>query len=746
MTVADLSVCLIHRDDPHLVRTIESIRPFVGEICIVSEVENTVARSLADRFAIVADHVDADGRLNHFGAMRNASFALATRPWVMWIDADDVLVGGEHLAAAIARIALLPSPRLLFKYEYATDDKGRATHVQWRERIVRNDGSHQWRRHGHEKLVSVSGRVEDVYDWDVIVKHERVEAKESGRNLALLRLDAADDYADAAFELGLECAHNRLYDEAIKHLTFSWETSGRDDERVLAALRLFECHLAIDPMGSLIDPQIWAERAHELRPTWVEPHMALGRLALLRACLSRGEEQREWMREVLAHVEGARSGETRTPLAVMPLEQSVHAFGLEQAAHETLEQWPEALACVRRLIAANGEDPTLLLSERSCLEAMGLIDHADRLDIVIVAPSFTPDPWDPVVHREKGCGGSETAVIEMAKRLAARGHRVRVFGNPTLPGLYGGVEYHTFASGDGVSCDVLVAWRLAPMLDWCDAKVRLLWVHDTVAHGMTPQLALKADAILALSEWHKTNLVEQHGLHPDHVRVTRNGIDTARFAEAAAKRHPHRAIYSSSPDRGLGILLGLWPRIRAFVPDAELEVFYGFDGWRYGLGVRDDIQHRYVIAHMEERMRALENQGVTFRGKVDQQTLAEAMLAAGVWSYPTWFSETSCISAMEAQAAGLQIVTSPIAALKETVKVGTLVEGDWLAADYQAAFVKAVVDAMRSGDASEREATSQIAREAFSWDTVTGEWETMMREMLDGAAFGALPPYLPVAA
>ena len=74
----------------------------------------------------------------------------------------------------------------------------------------------------------------------------------------------------------------------------------------------------------------------------------------------------------------------------------------------------------------------------------------------------------------------------------------------------------------------------------------------------------------------------------------------------------------------------------------------------------------------------MEQKGVVAHGRVDQQTLAREMLSAGVWILPTWFCETSCISAMEAQAAGLRIVASKLAALEETVADrGELITEDW---------------------------------------------------------------------
>ena len=52
------------------------------------------------------------------------------------------------------------------------------------------------------------------------------------------------------------------------------------------------------------------------------------------------------------------------------------------------------------------------------------------------------------------------------------------------------------------------------------------------------------------------------------------------------------------------------------------------------------------------------------------------MLISDVWFYPTAFTETYCIAALEAQAAGLLCVCTDVAALKEIVADrGVLISG-----------------------------------------------------------------------
>jgi hypothetical protein len=97
---------------------------------------------------------------------------------------------------------------------------------------------------------------------------------------------------------------------------------------------------------------------------------------------------------------------------------------------------------------------------------------------------------------------------------------------------------------------------------------------------------------------------------------------------------------------------------------------------------------------------------------------------------------------MEAQAAGLRIVTSPIAALNETVGPrGAMIHGDWLSKDYQDRFVDAVVSAMLAPEDGTRERNMEYARGNFGMDGLALEWEEMILRTVDEVARDIVPPY-----
>ena len=126
--------------------------------------------------------------------------------------------------------------------------------------------------------------------------------------------------------------------------------------------------------------------------------------------------------------------------------------------------------------------------------------------------------------------------------------------------------------------------------------------------------------------------------------VILGGIDAAMFADG-----PNAAltmIYASHPFYGLDTLLKAWPRIRARLPTAVLEVYYG---WTPGM-----LRHieRVGAPALEFKARidsGLQLPGVIAKGMVGQRELTEALSRSGFYLYPCEIAEISSISLMRAQ-------------------------------------------------------------------------------------------------
>ena len=417
--------------------------------------------------------------------------------------------------------------------------------------------------------------------------------------------------------------------------------------------------------------------------------------------------------------------------------------GLEEDAKDANIK-PAIASAMQGAVMLKTEEPTEEAREISDLKTIPTVFDAGRpLDIVIWTGAAW-EKWSPKNIETTGIGGSETAAACMAREFAMLGHRVRMISDiGGDEGVYDGVSYEHFekiTNGNlEVKCDVLIVSRQVLVLHYerFVAPIKVLWVHDVHVgepSGPVQQAILKADKIFALSEWHKKFLLETYSFLPaSAVTVTRNSIDLERFAKTPVKAG-NKLIYSSSPDRGLLRLLEYYPEIKKEVPDLELHIYYGFDTWESMARQYGNQEQLDKIKYFRNKIAEMEPVGVKYHGRVNQRQLADAFLRSKVWAFPSWFTETSCISAMEAQAAGCVPVATKLAALEETVHHGYLIRPPDTHPRYAKAFIPRVIQLLKDEELRSHyaDAGRKYAFAHYGWDKVAQEWVAMFRAKLQG--------------
>ena len=346
------------------------------------------------------------------------------------------------------------------------------------------------------------------------------------------------------------------------------------------------------------------------------------------------------------------------------------------------------------------------------------------------------ETWGPQ-SLKTGLGGSEIAAIHMSSELARWGHEVAVLGQVS-PCEWEGVKFHDYRMfGPGtIGCDVFISSRTLGAVHKLkpDAKITALWCHDIHVGDDYQGLMRRYDMVLCLSEWAKKVLSNYYNDVPkDKFVLTRNGIDPRLFLREP-KKEGCKAIYSSSPDRGLDHLLNYWPKIRAMRQDAELHVYYGFETWQAMANQRKNSYDQSQIDFFKSKLNQLSEQGVVSHGRVGQAELAKAYLEASLWLYPTNFLETSCLTAMEAQASGTLAITTKLAALAETVRHGILIDPPNSESRYEQEFLGHVRDFLENRQPITTDQMLKAGREwalrSLSWTQVAGQWEELFEERL----------------
>jgi glycosyltransferase involved in cell wall biosynthesis len=348
------------------------------------------------------------------------------------------------------------------------------------------------------------------------------------------------------------------------------------------------------------------------------------------------------------------------------------------------------------------------------------------------------EKWSPVDVLERGIGGSETAAYRMASALVQRGHEVRLYGTFKTEETVEGAQYidiERLNVESPVECDVLVVSRF---IDGSEAtkevikpKVKVLWNHDVPSWEDPKSMLTFYDALLCLTEWHRDEYIKHYNhVDPKKVLVTRNGIEPSLFAAEPVKEG-QRLAFCSSPDRGLDVLLEVWPQIRERVSDAELHIYYGFENWEIMATTRKNHFELAKINYYKALIATSDN--VVFHGRVGQRELASELLKTKVWGYPTDFPESYCISAIEAQAAGAVPVCTGLSALGEVIKFGVKLPEMFLPHSKEK-FVNAVCRMLEDDEhrQSYAEPGRRYALENLSWSGVASQWEGIFEGLLAG--------------
>lgn len=710
--------------------------------------------------------------IDDFSHARNFSFSLSSCDWIMWLDGDDTLVGGENLKEVLKDAESNSSVYSVFlKYEYDHDKDGNVAMLLWRERIVKK-GSHEWVGAIHESLLpKIDGcnfRTEKVF-----VKHnvdtERVE-RSGIRNLRISekqynkeRLpDATQDprttiyYAKALHAVGRFAESVPIFEEYL-------ETSEWDDERYQVYLILAVLYINSKQYSKALE---CGRQAITLRPLYGQAYYLLAQVYF----------HIEKYEEVIHFCEiGARSLMPSEIIPTDPTEYSIkpiiiYEYAMFQMgqAHKSLaaidmglKQFPSndhlknrkqsVMAYLSRMEMEDGAHKlchwleTYEGDNKEKMEAFlyslpipvqdhpkyqrminefSTIDSQGNRVAIYCGPTF--EAWCPL-DTKNGLGGSEEAVVYLSKELVKMGWCVDVYCNCSEPGQYEGVNYFNFWTfSKDRNYDIFIAWRNSEYIDIANEHSnKYLWLHDVQkAEYYTPERINKIDKIMVLSKWHRDNLPE---IPDEKFFITRNGIVQSDFSMAGRiSRDPLKCVYASSPDRGLDILLEIWPKIKEKVKDATLHIFYGFSQ------TYDKLHsgRARMIAYKEHILSEVKKlDGVIYHGKVGHSELHDHFMSAGLWLYPTHFTEISCITAMKAQAAGMIPVTMTVAALDETVQHGYKISFPIADTRSRKAFENITVDLLKDMKKQEkiRVPMMEWAKEYYSWTNVAKQWDELFR-------------------
>jgi glycosyltransferase involved in cell wall biosynthesis len=328
-------------------------------------------------------------------------------------------------------------------------------------------------------------------------------------------------------------------------------------------------------------------------------------------------------------------------------------------------------------------------------------------------------------------GGSETALICVARELAKLGHDIRVYCECSQPGVFDGVQYlpnKAFQQHNAFNnLDVHVSSRWPEFLAMkTPAALRVLWCHDVCPDTEERQWLggmYQTDYMMLLSDYHIADYVAKQPKLEPHIWKTSNGVDLETIDANQAPKVPKKLIYTSRPERGLLYLLrDIMPEVIKRHPDAKLyHCCYDLSG---AMELPPHI--RYIHEECVRLSKSMPQNVIAMPGQT-KASLYKHISSAELMVYSTDFPEISCISAMEAQACGTPIITTDGFALSETVgdSSGVKLAGSPKDPDYIRLFVEGVCELLDNDEARQFAAEAgrkYVEEQGYTWAAVAKSW------------------------
>lgn len=718
---AKIALTFIYKDDVNdILPMLESTLPITDFVIAVDTGSTDGTTSLLKRF--YKTHNVKLVVLNHewtfnFATARNVGFKyLQDIPdykqkfdWIVWFDTDDELLNPEGVRAFIDKFTADGTAVncLELNYLYMFDDNNNVIVEHFRERFLKTNVSWYWKGAVHEWLDHIDKQSILVLQ-EFAVKHRRQYLSRPAspdRNLTILLKELETTPTDPRnlIYIGHEYAAMADIDNAKKYYQKYLKCSVWPEERgqVLCKLGTYALNEA-----NYADAHIYFSQALATIPEWPDPYLRMGEYCLKTNDL---DNALYWANTALT------KNTPQTQLIINPLDYSItphilkaYTYSMRGDVEEAITEWTTCIHALPNLTQYVGERDKVyqeryrrsiveafvrlaaFLTEDEIMHAMQVMpfnvlqdQRVKELTVTAVKSSYAkktkytrtvaffcgvlPYAWSPTTLDTEGLGGTETAVIYVAKWLAAHDWNVIVYGEPgASTGLHDGVLYLPASCFDPKdSLDVFVSVRFPQILPSIPGTTkRILWCHDvSLGPVLTPETDACTDAYMFVSKWQQEQYILAYCLDRLKCAIIHNGIDLStmeramlRNKELGVVKNPTKFIWPSSPDRGLDYLLSLWPIINKMVPDSTLDIYYGWD--------------LFVKMHGHDYKNALEalatevgGDSIKWHGRVGKLDLYKAYAESGVWMYPSRFEETFCISALEAMIFGVYPILNDKGAL-----------------------------------------------------------------------------------
>lgn len=175
-----ISLCMIVKNEEDVLsRCLNSIKDVVDEIIIVDTGSSDNTKKIAKNFT---DKIYHFNWCDDFAKARNYSFSKATKDYILWLDADDVILPKDvKLLKSLKNDIDKNTDIVMMKYNMGTNDDNTPSLSYYRERLIKNFKNYKWVGRIHE-VITPTGNV--IYS-DIAITHKKIHISDPLRNLRI---------------------------------------------------------------------------------------------------------------------------------------------------------------------------------------------------------------------------------------------------------------------------------------------------------------------------------------------------------------------------------------------------------------------------------------------------------------------------------------------------------------------------------------------------------------------------------
>ena len=296
-----ISLCMIVKDEEAMLgRCLASVRDWVDELIVVDTGSTDATVRIAEEHGARVLHAPWT---NDFSAARNVSLDAATGDWILYLDADEVLLDGQgprlrELAGRTWREALY-----LVETNHTEELGVGASTRHLALRLFRNRPGRRFTGRLHEQVEELAALPAERREvTDVLIEHygylgdvrESKGKEQRNRELAMQQLAEGDDRAFARFNVGSEHMASGEFADAVDHFAGPWaEAYAITDDAPqgfvpILGSRLVESLLALERVD---EGERVAVEVLERFPDFTDVVLLQGHLARLRGDDDRASER-----------------------------------------------------------------------------------------------------------------------------------------------------------------------------------------------------------------------------------------------------------------------------------------------------------------------------------------------------------------------------------------------------------------------------------------------------------------------